>query len=294
MRGWTGRLKTKAGGQSGSSERDARRKEAKGRWGQPCAALPGPQKSGGRAKPCPWGVREPLLQWLLLRAQVRIHPLAAQAPEGPLIPQHRELWALATEPPPLAPARAGAGGAGTLPEVAPGAAGSGPLPRAPHSALSPLLWLSPGPQRQGPPALGPQPGLSKDGSHTRSPSSVAQRLVGPCRGHQPRVESVLLQGPALPSADLPARQPLWTEPHVLPRLPLWPRRPRGGGGWQTRVLTRGRRDVASLCSVSAQSLGTDGPTSQAHWGSPLKAGEGWPSLPQANPAPGMPGNGVCH
>lgn len=110
MRGWTGRLKTKAGGQSGSTERDARRKEAKGRWGQPCAASPGPQESGGRAKPCPRGVREPLLQRLLLGARVRIHPLAAQAPEGPLIPQHLELWALATEPPPLALARAGARG----------------------------------------------------------------------------------------------------------------------------------------------------------------------------------------
>ena len=76
----------------------ARRTEADGKRGQPCAASRGPQRPGRLVKPWPWGVREPCRQLPLLGTWVRINPLVTEALEGPLIPHHQELWTPPTGP----------------------------------------------------------------------------------------------------------------------------------------------------------------------------------------------------
>lgn len=122
---------------------------------------PGPQRSGWLAKPCPRGVREPLLQLLHLGVWVRIHPWPQRPPRVPWShatrsfgpgPQDHCLWLWA---------RVRRRGSWAPSQSWPEALLAPALPGAPHSAPSHRQAAVPRTKvrRQRTLVLGPQPRL---------------------------------------------------------------------------------------------------------------------------------------
>lgn len=209
MREWTQRRKAKAGGQSGSTERDARTKEAKGRWGWPWAGgdgpgHPHPRGLGGLVKPCVGQQGNSFCSDRISRPGLESTP-GHRDPEGALVPHHQELWAQPTGPLPLVQGPSWApGAAGAIPELL-------PSPRRCRLLLSPWspTFCSEPPQeavpktkdrRQRTLVLAPQPRLRQGQPPCVIPElSVVGTGSGPCgERDRPRAESALLQCPSLP------------------------------------------------------------------------------------------------